>query len=201
MGRAWFSPAGANLYLSVALTSPGLESVLSLLPLAVGVAATEAIEQEAGVVATLKWPNDVYVDGLKLGGILCEGVTVGARFVGVVAGVGINVNVASEDVPAELADVLTSLRMLTGREHDPERLAHAVRSRVLHVAEVLRSGGASEVLRAWRGRDCANGRTVEAADGSFTGTACGVEDDGALRVLRSDGALIRVRSGEVRFVR
>lgn len=107
-GRRWDSPAGGGLWISVLLPPPpgGLPGVT---PLAVGVAAAEAIEallRDASVQVGLKWPNDLLLDGAKVGGILCEGIqgpgggagrgrpaeaggrTSGAM--GVVAGIGIN---------------------------------------------------------------------------------------------------------------
>ena len=69
-GRNWASPAGAGLYVSAVLRPPA--HVLPLLTIAAGVAVAEGIQSATGLVADLKWPNDVYVHGRKVAGVLAE---------------------------------------------------------------------------------------------------------------------------------
>src|SRR4051812_50008787 len=74
-GRSWASPPGAGLYVSVILHPSPV--ALPLLTIAAGVAIAEGVQAASGLVADLKWPNDVYVAGRKLAGILAEGVGAG----------------------------------------------------------------------------------------------------------------------------
>jgi BirA family biotin operon repressor/biotin-[acetyl-CoA-carboxylase] ligase len=112
-GRAWHSPAGLGLYVSFVVRGPGGGPVPSphLLPLAVGLAASDALAAVAGVEALLKWPNDLLLGGRKLGGILSEAVTGAAGGDFAVVGIGINVRHEPADFPRELRGIATSLRI------------------------------------------------------------------------------------------
>ncbi|MBE3131017.1 MAG: biotin--[acetyl-CoA-carboxylase] ligase, partial [Acidobacteria bacterium] len=91
-GRVWHSPPGLGLYASFILRGPAAGPVpfLHLLPLAAGLAASDAVLAAAGAAVRLKWPNDLVHDGKKLGGILSEGVSGGPAGDFAVVGVGIN---------------------------------------------------------------------------------------------------------------
>ena len=71
-GRSWFSPPGGGLYFSALLRPDGEPGISSLLTLILGVAAAEGLREATGLRIGLKWPNDLRVDGKKIGGILCE---------------------------------------------------------------------------------------------------------------------------------
>jgi BirA family biotin operon repressor/biotin-[acetyl-CoA-carboxylase] ligase len=131
-GRSWHSPLGLGLYASFILRpddSPSARSLFPLLPLIVGLAASDAIFDAAGVRAKLKWPNDLVSGKRKLGGILVESATRGEIPKFAVAGIGINVNHEESDFPEELKGTATSLRVITGHPVDKERLLeHLCRS-------------------------------------------------------------------------
>lgn len=118
LGRAWSSPKGAQFICSIALIV-GERDVerLGTLPLAVGVALTDAIP-----TAELKWPNDVLIDGRKLVGILAEGTSLIDGQFRVVVGFGINVGLTREQLPVEHA---TSL-LLEGLDTDLTELGERV---------------------------------------------------------------------------
>ncbi len=121
LNHRWLSPPGANLMMSVVLDVEGLfPEHVSTFPLMVGLAVRDALlrflpsraerrVQCAGAVPNvqLKWPNDVWVDGRKIAGILCE-----RKGDSVIAGIGVNVNQTSFD--AEIADRATSLANVRG---------------------------------------------------------------------------------------
>ncbi|MDP6946880.1 MAG: biotin--[acetyl-CoA-carboxylase] ligase, partial [Myxococcota bacterium] len=110
-GREWFSPAGGNVYLSYVHRSRLQASQLGGLTLDVATAVATALEDSAGLVASLKWPNDLLVAGRKVAGILTELHTDlspnGSPVV--VVGVGINVSIAPEDFPESLRAIATSV--------------------------------------------------------------------------------------------
>src|SRR4030042_3747665 len=116
-GRVWHSPPGLGLYASFILRGPGAGPVpfLHLLPLAAGLAASDAVLAGAGVAVRLKWPNDLVYDGKKLGGILSEGVSGGPAGDFAVVGGGITVDHVPGDFPADLRASSTSLRIIGGR--------------------------------------------------------------------------------------
>ena len=125
-GRHWESAPFQGLWLSIllrpALTlqeSPQLTSLLAK-------AVAETITEQAGCAATIKAPNDIYVDGRKVAGILVEGRTENSGGYVAVAGIGINVNQTVDDFPEELRTTAASLAMATGKRLDRGKLAIAL---------------------------------------------------------------------------
>ena len=122
-GREWTAPAGSAVLMSVVLRDLG--EAQELLPLAAAVAACEAAEAVAPVQCRVKWPNDVWVDGRKLAGILIEGRPQEGWAV-----LGIGLNVTTPEFPPELA----RHRHLAG-DRGPARAEHSERG-------ARRAGGA-----------------------------------------------------------
>ncbi len=134
----------------------------------------------------LKWPNDVYADGKKLGGILVEVPQVSPPRL--VIGIGINVRNSARDAPPEVQARMTSLADLTS--HSPTR--GEVLERVLSQLESDLGHLVSDPLslaRKWRQRCLLAGRTVTLDDGIHTlsGACQGIDDDGALRIYTEFG--------------
>jgi BirA family biotin operon repressor/biotin-[acetyl-CoA-carboxylase] ligase len=125
-GRRWESAPYQGLWFSVLLRpaitlneSPRLTSLLA------SVAAATIIE-ETGCSASIKPPNDIYVTGRKIAGVVVEGRTASDGSYIAVAGMGLNVNQTLEDFPAELRATAGSLRMATGRQIQRGHLAVAL---------------------------------------------------------------------------
>jgi BirA family biotin operon repressor/biotin-[acetyl-CoA-carboxylase] ligase len=174
-GRIWSAPPKSAVLMSVVL-----RDLRETLPLAAAVAVCEALP----VDARIKWPNDVWIDGRKLAGILVEGRPQEGWAV-----LGIGLNVTTERFPAELN--ATSLR-LAGLSVTPA----AALASLLGSLEGWLARPAEEVLAAWRARDALLGSTVRWADGSMEGVAAGVDDAGALIVDAPDGR-VTLDAGEV----
>lgn len=112
LDRQWEAPAGTSAMFSIVLRTDGPEHEWGVLPLLAGVAVCEAVEFVTGVRASLKWPNDIMIRdedapsgrGGKVGGILAER---DSQTGAVVLGVGINVDLAEEDLPVPGATSLT----------------------------------------------------------------------------------------------
>jgi len=187
-GRRWLSPPGRNVYASLILR-PGIPNAeASGLSLAAGVALADAAEA-AGVPSLLKWPNDLYLGGRKAAGILVEAAAGpgGARYA--VVGAGINVNMAEEEIPAQLRGKATSLRIHAGRGFSrAEVLALFLDAFARRYAE-FSAGGFPAIHPAWERRDMLRGQRVLVlrAGKEARGVALGVSRDGALR-FRPDGA-------------
>lgn len=193
-GRAWSSPPGSGLYVSMILRPPA--AIASLLTIAAGVSVAEGIREATGLSTDLKWPNDVYAAGRKVAGILAESDLSDARLNHVVLGVGINVNHAQ--YPPEVATRATSIERELGRPVDRGLVLASclsslnVRYRQLHKAP-------STVLDAWRSYAASMlKRRVECTVGlqSVTGVAEDIDERGAL-VVRVGDDIVRVISGEV----
>ena len=173
-GRSWSAPAGEALLMSLVLHEwPGL------LPLAAAVAVAETV----GNAARIKWPNDVLVDGRKVAGILVEGRPHEGWAV-----LGIGVNVAVREFPAELRDIAGSL----GRSpRDVEPFLAALLARL----EARLIDGPKAIIAAWSERDALAGRTITWNDGE--GVAAGIDAEGHLVVDLPDGTRTALRAGEV----
>ena len=178
-GRTWIAPPGGGLLMSLVLRTYG-----EALPLAAGVAVCEALPLEARV----KWPNDVWVAGRKIAGILVEGRPLEGWAV-----VGIGVNVSTERFPAELAEAATSLR-LEGSGIGKEE----VLGRLLTSIERWLERPTPEVLAAWRVLDALRGETVHWRGGS--GRVAGIDERGALLVDTATGR-VTLAAGEVHLLR
>lgn len=121
LGRSWFAAPGTSLLFSVNLR-PAVETArLPELSIVAGVAAAEAIRRVTSLAPEIKLPNDLLLDGRKLAGILAE-----AREGRVVLGIGINVNVAPEDLPADVDVEPTSLLAELGTPVDRAQLLAAI---------------------------------------------------------------------------
>lgn len=197
LGRQWVSPAGRNLYLSVALRDAGPPEHLGQLSLLAGVATAETVRAWCPA-AVIKWPNDVLIDGRKAAGILCEMEPAGSARV-VVLGIGVNLNGGPDDFPAELRDKATSLALAGGAPVDRARVAAALLDALEAHVERWRRDGFAPIAAAWRALAAMLGRPIRVAepDGTVEGVAEDLADDGALLVRRADGRLHRVVAGDV----
>ncbi len=200
-GQTWFSPSGAGLYVSIALTpsrSVDARRATALTTIAAGVALAEGIEAATGVRVRLKWPNDVYVARRKLAGILAEASAAGDRVNAIVLGYGINIAEAS--YPVELRDRVTSLESELGAAPPRARVLAETLAAMAARYDDLLAGRFDAILNGWRNRADAAGARVEwaAADGLRSGVVVDIADDGALLVqIGSD--VQRIVSGEVTF--
>ncbi len=194
LGRAWSSPAGENLYLSVIWRAGLGETIPPTMTLAAGVAVSEALDRFTPSPTRVKWPNDVRHRGKKLAGVLTEAMFRGAQPTAVVLGVGVNVRGGS--VAPELADIATTLRAVRGSDLSRAEVLGALLSSLDEALSALMNDGFA-VIRA---RLLARCETIGArvSVGGVTGVATDVDDDGALLVRDDEGAVHVVRSGEVR---
>jgi BirA family biotin operon repressor/biotin-[acetyl-CoA-carboxylase] ligase len=205
-GRQWWSPPGQSLYVSLVLR-PGRvrpPERLGALGLAVGVGLREGLPPLRHPVM-LKWPNDLEVDGRKLGGILCE-----SRWVGdtpeVVVGFGLNVHGTA--FPGPLAEVATSVAQHRegGAPGRAELLAGLLEALEGAIEPFLREGF-SAVRDRYLPQCVTLGRVVDVGDqtapaGARRGVAERLDEDGALWVRPQDGGPPeRVESSDVWLVR
>lgn len=195
--RAWWSPEGGGLYLSL-LLRPNLPAAhIAWVTMALSLGAVEAIEQCCGLRVDIKWPNDLQWQGRKLAGVLAEGAFAGNRLDYVAAGIGLNLTADFSNQP-ELVGMAVSLHEAAGRAVDPALLLAALLNHTERHYHLLQAGHTP--LPAWKERLHTLGRTVMAstADGEIiTGVACDVEPDGALRIELPEGGYRVVYAGDV----
>jgi len=195
-GRTWTSPAGAGLYVS-ALLRPAQDA--PLLTIAAGVAVAEGVQSATGLAVDLKWPNDLFVGGRKVAGILAEA---NRSALGPYVIVGFGINVMPAAYPPEVAVRATSIEGELGRAVDRGLLlAECLCSLADRYADLQR-GHAGLVAEAWRLRAARTfGRRVRGDVGGVVveGVAESLDETGAL-IVRTVHGPVRVTAGEVTWV-
>jgi BirA family biotin operon repressor/biotin-[acetyl-CoA-carboxylase] ligase len=197
-GRTWHSERAAGVYATL-LLRPRISPVQApLLTMMAGLSAHAAIQSQTDLQLDLKWPNDLVLNGKKLGGILTEMYADTSLVHFVIVGIGINVN--QEKFPAELSGIATSLRVETGKNLSRlELLARLLREFETDYNRFLREGAKSVTDRFTRASSYAVGKKVRVTNGrdTFNGVTAGLVPEGLLQVEREDGKIVTVIAGDV----
>lgn len=200
LGRAWHSPPGANLHVSILLRPAIAAHRVPPLTLLVG-AVTAQVLQATGARPQLKWPNDVLLatgsgHARKVAGILTEMASERDRVRHVVVGIGLNVNTLS--FPAALEARATSLCAATGREHDRRALLVALLEAFEPAYDRFCADGPADAIAHWRSYGALGQPCRIERDGTVVeGTAEDIDPDGALVLRDGHGHIHRVVSGEI----
>lgn len=196
-GRTWAAPPGTSLLLSLVVRPVVPPASLSLLPLLTGLVLAETVARHLpDVDVSLKWPNDLLVDGRKAAGILVEG-SAGAA----VVGMGVNVDWRGVQRPAELAEA-TSLAEAAGADVDRWRLLAGVVGVFSRRYQQWQELPAA-FLDGYRQRCSTIGRSVRISTldgGVVEGEATDVDRTGAL-VVRTAAGPASLNAGDVEHLR
>lgn len=201
--RPWLSPPGQGIYATLLLRPASLQAAQSpLITLLAAVAAAEAIARTVPALKpSIKWPNDILVNGRKVAGILAELADSKAAAPCILLGIGINVNTPLDRLPERPLYPATSLAMEAGHAVSRPALLAAWLQRAEHWLERLDGGQHEALLSRWT--ECAGmtGRRVSVTrqDGFLQGTASGIDTDGALLLRTDDNQTLRILSGDLRF--
>lgn len=199
LGRSWCSPAGGNIYATLILR-PSIPAVQAgQVSLIAALAAARAIQGVTEIRPAVKWPNDIFLEGRKVAGILSEAHSPGKVIEVICCGIGINVHVRGSDLPPEVRSRAAALAEFSSR----------VLSRIIILQEFLRQfeelydmfsvQGFSALLPEWRTWSMLEGRRVmvHGADGEVTGKVVGINDVGALLLESDEGAVTPFFAGDV----
>jgi BirA family biotin operon repressor/biotin-[acetyl-CoA-carboxylase] ligase len=222
LDRRWWAPPGSSLLMSLLLRPPIPPTQAGQLTMCLGLAAAEAIEQMTGLRPVLKWPNDLLLDGRKLGGMLTELRLTGERIEYAVLGIGINVNLEfderSHSIPMErmttddsewssvvrrssLVNTAASLSMALGRPVERLPLLVAILARCEAWYDRLLAGESPRAAWAARLDTLGRGVSVTLPVGTLCGNATGINAEGALLVRDDDGQVHTIWAGDVTAVR
>jgi len=203
-GRAWHSPAAGNLY-STFVFRPKIEPArMHNFTLWMGLNICELVANFCKIAPSLKWPNDLYVNERKAGGMLTEARIDSDQIRDLVFGLGLNLNGRTQDLPRELQRSATSLAEATGTPIDLNRFAAALIGRVLVAyGQFVEGDYRDKFADLWKKHDMLRGRPVNVTQGTRTvgGTATGIDDEGSLIVRLNSGKTERFRAGEVTLSR
>ena len=197
-GNSWYSPPGVGLYLSLLLRPKANPIKMQGLTLALGCSAAKTLEAAAGMPVEIKWPNDLYCRGRKLGGILSESDLKAGLVDNVVIGMGFNLN--NQMLPLELCETATSLELESGKHIFREDLLIALLTNLEKDHQRFLEQGFSAFVEELKPRFFLNQKwvLVSGDDGQFQkGVVTGFDAQGALLLLDQDGQTICCSSGTV----
>lgn len=196
-GRAWISPAGESIYMSLLLRPRCAPDKASGITLVMAIAVLEAVKELAGETSGIKWPNDIVINKKKMCGILTEMSTDMESIHYVVVGVGINVNQRS--FADDIKDTATSIYVETGKKTNRSKLV----ARVMYYFEknyeiFQKTWDLTGLVDKYNGFLLNCGQQVRVLDpkGEYNGVAQGINEKGELLVER-DGQVVAVYAGEV----
>lgn len=195
MGRKWVVPRGTSLQFSILLRPPLTpKHAARLMPMA-ALAIARTLESELELHPTLKWPNDVMLNGKKVAGILTELSVNGEQLQYVIMGIGLNGNYTMRAYP-DLEPLATTLQDVVGHEIDRADLERALLAELDGYYARLCRG--EVLIDEYRARLTMLGRSIRVATHGkiLQGVACDVDDDGALILLQSD-TRVKLFAGDV----
>ncbi|MBI5789225.1 MAG: biotin--[acetyl-CoA-carboxylase] ligase [Candidatus Schekmanbacteria bacterium] len=200
--RQWYSPPGVNLYFSLILYPDLPITSLISLTLCIGTTLAGHLGRLSGKKIYLKWPNDLYVQGKKLGGILLEaaGSSCG-KIQYLVAGIGLNINQPAHQFPLALQANATSLAIQTGHVFERTVLLAQILMELEKTYCLYLERGFSPFLSQFEPLDYLAGKTlqIKTAQGILEGRALGINSDGALLLQEAgnDHLLHKIVSGTI----
>ena len=199
LGRQWCSTKYKGSFFSFILYPPFAPPEANIVTLISAVALATAINNVTGVVAGIKWPNDLLLNGKKICGILTELSAEMERINYMVVGVGVNVNQEESDFPEEVRASATSLKIQTGMKTSRVKLVQVFLKEFEKWYDITLKQGFTPVLARWKEMAVSLNCPVriQMPNSSWEGWAEDIDKDGALLLRLPGGELKRVISGEV----
>lgn len=199
-GRAWVAPPGGSICLSLSWAFREVPQDLGALGLVIGVCALRALRESGLEDARLKWPNDLMVEGKKLGGILIELRAESDGPACVVIGIGLNVVLGAELLQVIVETGVAATDLVTAGLEQPSRnaLAASLVAQVVRGLLVFEKEGLRPFAEEWRAADVLRGRQIDVhtLEGVARGLARGIDLHGAL-VVETPNGVRRFISGDV----
>lgn len=199
LGRPWASPLGLGLWFSLVLRPTLVPAQAAKVTLLAAVAGARAVEMVTRLAPGIKWPNDLYLQGRKVAGILTELKGQADAVDYLILGVGINVNQQEKDFPLSLRHLATSLYLAGGERVDRVRLLATYLREFEHRYDAWQGGSQEDWLREWHERNITLGRPVRVSflAEHFRGVALALDSDGGLIVATGDGERRVFHAGDV----
>ena len=199
MRRKWESPEGKGLWFSVILRPTIAAEYCAQITLLAAVAAAQALQRLTNKNFSIKWPNDIMLDGKKICGILAEmALAADGSIEYAVVGIGININMSSEDFGALLT--ATSLYLATGIEYEHEQVLKAFLDEFDLLYSHWHCCGFALIRQDWLDYNCTLGHKVTVRDNDteiYSGVAEDMDDYGSLLVRNAAGKIESFDFGEI----
>ena len=199
LSRGWFSPKGGGVWCSIVLRPPFMPYEASKCTLLAAVAVIQAVNKYKGVHASIKWPNDVLLNGRKMVGILTEMSAEFGKINYIVIGTGINTNIAPEQIPEELKELSVSVAEVAEEPVKRVQILADYLKNVENLYEMAVKEGFGPIFDLWRRYSNTIGQEVKviAPDKTYLGTAVDIDEEGLLLVKKEDGTMEKVIAGDV----
>jgi len=199
--RKWISPPGLNLYISVILRPVIPAKDAPLFTLVSSVALAETIRNE-GANPSIKWPNDIFIEGKKVAGVLTEMQTKGDQAEFVVVGIGVNINMKKENLNKEMreiAEIATSIGEATGRKIDRSAFTAGLINNLEKWYKKFQMQGRKSIIEEWMKMCGTINRRVKVKfnEKEIEGIACRVDENGYLVLRKDDGTIETIVAGDV----
>lgn len=195
--RVWESPAEKNILISLVDTPPNNPSFVYQLTLVFGVALAKAFSaQFQKLPFQLKWPNDLYLNRKKMGGILVE---YPSQFQKVIIGTGININSSQKDFSKETSEIATSLFEETKTTHNRESMIAAILNEYANWRHIYDKEGLEPIIKIWNSLSLITGKKIrvqESPEKFYEGVVLRLDEDGFL-ILRVGDKEKQVAFGDI----
>lgn len=195
LGRAWVSPKYKGIYLSLILRPRVLPVQTTIFTLLAAVSICEAVRKISGLSPRIKWPNDILIEGRKLGGILTELNAETDKVNFIILGIGLNVN----NDKKSLIEGAVSLKEQAGVCFDRTALLQEILRKIEENYLLFQKEDAPSIVEKWRRHALTLGRRVKVSSrrGEIEGEAFDIDTDGGLLIRRDSGTTEKVMAGDV----
>lgn len=198
LGRQWLSFNEDGLWMSILVKDKIKPENIPMISLATACAVSRAIEESTGVKVGVKWPNDIIINKKKLGGILCESILKGNDVVGIVIGIGLNVNQVS--FQNEISNIAVSLKQVMGKDVSKENVIIKILELFEKRLELIKNEKFIEIINEWKQLDVIIGCEVKfkLSENNWVGEVLDINDDGSLKIkLRDSNKEVNLKYGEI----
>ena len=199
LGRVWHSPPGTNHYVSIILRPQTAPDKLSGMTLAAGVAVAETIMRYCPKGVTLKWPNDVQINGKKVCGILAEMQGCGGLPDFMIIGIGININMRRSEFLDVHRDQATSLFEETGNKINRTDFVICLLQNFERYYKIFLAGDFQTIRDRWLSLSAMVGKQVRVIfhDRVENGRVVGMDEKGALLLADERDHIQVIMAGDV----
>jgi BirA family biotin operon repressor/biotin-[acetyl-CoA-carboxylase] ligase len=201
LGRQWVSPKSSGIWMSMIIRPVIPLPKTPQMTLLTAVCMARSIQQETGLPVKIKWPNDLFIGDKKVCGILTELNAEADRVHYLVIGIGVNVNSVVDDFPQDLAQIVTSLRIESGKRVNRLYLLQRFCREFEKTYDLYLASGFQPVKEEWEALSYTVGRwvKVETISQKLEGRAVGLDEEGVLVVEDEAGTRHKVYSADVNY--
>lgn len=199
LSRPWNSAAQKGIWMSLIVRPSLMPQQAPQMTLVAAVAIVRAIENVTGTEATIKWPNDIMINGMKMTGILTELQSEPDRVKAIILGIGMNVNQDEEDFPLELKGIATSLKIAYGSRIDRAKLIAEILAFLELYTNMYEKHGFGPIKLLWEGYSNIAGKRIRAVmlNETVEGIALGISEEGLLELRLDNGTVRGIYSADI----